>query len=451
MASNYEKPPVFSKNRLWTEKDLKSLEKAKFQGNHMKAEVPIYGGKYGMEYFLSKTRPSFLQAATRLNWSWTQTFDEFENVLDGAPRTAWHEVLHSLPLLDRELEESFDTATNALVKKLLNNNTPRDQQWIYLQPGGDHAFYKDLMTPPVEWARGFHEMVRISQLLPAGNIADPSDALQVQWLYMSYHPTDRAKYVESGKVLDDETSHTLTAYFQAIYDQNVADGTLRRQELQRNASRTNSDKHRRRDNDNNNSRSTSRSSRDRHRDRNDRDHDRCRSRDSKRARDDRRPRDRERNGSDRACPSDNKSSSSRATKPAVADPCPEHSRDGREAKHTWAECSRNPANKKAPERRDTRRENDHHHADARYVGSDDDRSYGNNTPEPSDDESSRRSGSDFSDDNFAVYDEPRKSFPRGKPASKRHKAASYQEYDYGDENYAATSQSPRDETNPLDF
>ena len=42
MASNYEKPPVFSKDRLWTEKDLKSLEKYKFQGNHnKKAEVPI--------------------------------------------------------------------------------------------------------------------------------------------------------------------------------------------------------------------------------------------------------------------------------------------------------------------------------------------------------------------------------------------------------------------------
>ena len=75
-----------------------------------------------MEYFLSKTSPAILQAATRLNWSWSQTFYEFENVLDGALHTAWHEVLHSLPLLDCNLKESFDTTTNAIVKKLLYNN-----------------------------------------------------------------------------------------------------------------------------------------------------------------------------------------------------------------------------------------------------------------------------------------------------------------------------------------
>ena len=33
-------------------------------------------------------------------------------------------------------------------------------------------------------------MVRISKMLPKGNIADLTPVLQVQWLYMSYHRLD---------------------------------------------------------------------------------------------------------------------------------------------------------------------------------------------------------------------------------------------------------------------
>ena len=47
---------------------------------------------------------------------------------------------------------------------------------------------------------------------------------------MSYHRNDRSQYVSSGKVLDDESLETLTAYFQAIHDQKVSDGTLQRQQ-----------------------------------------------------------------------------------------------------------------------------------------------------------------------------------------------------------------------------
>jgi hypothetical protein len=75
-------------------------------------------------------------------------------------------------------------------------------------------------------------MIHISKLLPEGNIADPTPALQVQWLYMSYHYLDRAKYVKSGKVLETETLEMLTAYFQVIHDQKVADGLLSRQQQQ---------------------------------------------------------------------------------------------------------------------------------------------------------------------------------------------------------------------------
>ena len=124
--------------------------------------------------------------------------------------------MNDLPGLYNLAEAGFKVATEELIKKLLNSRTQRDQQWIYLAPGGDKSFLQDLMTLPADHLWRFNKIIRISKLLPEGNIANPSAALQVQWLYMSYHCLDRAKYVESGKVLKVETLETLTAYFQAI-------------------------------------------------------------------------------------------------------------------------------------------------------------------------------------------------------------------------------------------
>ena len=138
----------------------------------------------------------------------------------------------TIPGLYHLAEAGFTEATNQLIKKLLNNNTPHDQQWIYLAPGGGKSFLRDIMTSPSGHLQRFNKMVCISKLLLAGNIANPTLALQVQWLYMSYHCLDRAKYVESGKVLKNETLETLTAYSQAIHDQKVLDGTLLWQQKQ---------------------------------------------------------------------------------------------------------------------------------------------------------------------------------------------------------------------------
>ena len=121
---------MFSRDHTWTERDLKSFEKAKFTGHHHKEEVPIYGGENGMEFLLSKMIPEFVQAATRLEWSWEETFDQFHCVLEGSPRTTWAEVIDTLPDLRLLGESGFQTATDHLIKKLLNNNFPRDQQWI---------------------------------------------------------------------------------------------------------------------------------------------------------------------------------------------------------------------------------------------------------------------------------------------------------------------------------
>ena len=112
-------------------------------------------------------------------------------VLKGSPRTAWEEVVAKRPnlyLLNNEAR--FTAATDLLIKKFLNNNTPRDQQWIYLVPGGDKSFLWDIITRPLDHLRHFNEIIYISKLLPEGNIADPLAKLQVHWLYMSYHRLD---------------------------------------------------------------------------------------------------------------------------------------------------------------------------------------------------------------------------------------------------------------------
>ena len=171
---------------------------------------------------------------------------------------------------------------------------------------------------------------------------------------------DRAKYVESGKVLENETLETLTAYFQAIHDQRVLDGTLK-QQLKQPAKASDERRDRHKDRGSDNRRPTSRRpdyQRDRH---HDRDRDRGRGRD--RHRDHRNCRDYDSHRS-RDKVKDRSRSSSTKPKP-IADPCPKHSSDGNPARHTWAECSLNPANSKASSSSRDRRGHDSHHSETR--------------------------------------------------------------------------------------
>jgi hypothetical protein len=61
-----------------------------------------------MEFFLERTLPEFNQAGTRLNWSWSKSFSEFENVLGDGYCTNWLEVLtdHFLEPLENEPKAS---------------------------------------------------------------------------------------------------------------------------------------------------------------------------------------------------------------------------------------------------------------------------------------------------------------------------------------------------------
>jgi len=76
-------------------------------------------------------------------------------------------------------------------------------------------------------------MLCIAEILPAGDIPKPSDALALQWYYMSYHKSDREKFVLGDKTLKDMTVETVTKFFQALYEQKKLDGSLDRREVER--------------------------------------------------------------------------------------------------------------------------------------------------------------------------------------------------------------------------
>jgi hypothetical protein len=69
-------------------------------------------------------------------------------------------------------------------------------------------------------------MLRITKLLPKGDIPEPNNTLQVQWLYMSFHCSDHAEYVRSGRKLNDETLQTLVEYFESIFLAQFGDGSI---------------------------------------------------------------------------------------------------------------------------------------------------------------------------------------------------------------------------------
>jgi hypothetical protein len=75
MASIFEKEPIFSHERPWDD-TTKLPEKYTFSGRAGKAEVHMDSGSLGMEFFYEKTLPDFVQAATKLDWDWYETFSQ---------------------------------------------------------------------------------------------------------------------------------------------------------------------------------------------------------------------------------------------------------------------------------------------------------------------------------------------------------------------------------------
>ena len=99
--------------------------------------------------------------------TWPQSFLEFEKVLGDSYQTSWHEVLakYFLESLDgkettsHHEEDVFTQAIKLFIKKVLNNDKPRNLQYIYMQLGGNNCLAKDLLTPPRLHAQRFKEML----------------------------------------------------------------------------------------------------------------------------------------------------------------------------------------------------------------------------------------------------------------------------------------------------
>ena len=77
----------------------------------------------------------------------------------------------------------------------------------------------------------------MAELLPEGDLEMPAVSLSLEWFYMTFHRTDRAEYVCSGRKLCKETLKSLAKYFESIYDSCVSKGLVLRRQLDKNLSR----------------------------------------------------------------------------------------------------------------------------------------------------------------------------------------------------------------------
>jgi hypothetical protein len=216
MASIYEKPPLFLLEKSFDKKNLPK-EAYKMQNkdprfDKLKAEVHIDSGRLGVEFTIDKTIPDFNKGAKKIHLDWTTSFEEFENVLEGQYKTAWKQVMHDhfpepvdaamVPTEhDCSLEENFCRASKLFLKKALHEEKPRDRQYIYFQLGSDYNVWKALATKPLTHLHRWEEMLRVAELLPEGDIEKPSASLSMEWFYMTFHRSDRAEYVRSGREL----------------------------------------------------------------------------------------------------------------------------------------------------------------------------------------------------------------------------------------------------------
>jgi hypothetical protein len=117
------------------------------------------------------------------------------------------------------------------LKIALHEEKPRDRQYIYFSPGGDYNIRKALVMKPLDHLHRWEEMLRVAELIPEGDLKKPATSLSVEWFYMTFHRTDRAEYVRSGRKLREEMLKLLAEYFELIYDSRLSEGLVLRCQL----------------------------------------------------------------------------------------------------------------------------------------------------------------------------------------------------------------------------
>ena len=71
-------------------------------------------------------------------------------------------------------------------------------------------------------------MLRIAELLPEGDLEKPSASLSVEWFYMTFHKSNRAEYLHSGRKLHKEMLQTLAEYFKTTANAPLNNGNYQR-------------------------------------------------------------------------------------------------------------------------------------------------------------------------------------------------------------------------------
>jgi hypothetical protein len=94
------------------------------------------------------------------------------------------------------------------ITNVLHKKKPQDRQYIYMMHSGNHNIQKKIEMSPIDHLHRWEEMMRVASLLPEGNIPMPNKRLQVEWFYMTFHKSDRAEYVQSGRKLSNEMLQT---------------------------------------------------------------------------------------------------------------------------------------------------------------------------------------------------------------------------------------------------
>jgi hypothetical protein len=153
--------------------------------NKNKAEIHKDDSQLGIKFTLDRTISEFICASEKLNLDYVTSFAKFGNVLLGCYQTDWKQVLHKhfpepvnpevvKPAQDCPLAENFLRASNLFLIRTLNKKKPRDRQYNYLVPDGDHGIHKELLTSPLGHHHCFKEMLHITKVLPEGDHPPPN-------------------------------------------------------------------------------------------------------------------------------------------------------------------------------------------------------------------------------------------------------------------------------------
>ena len=384
--TDIDRKPFWTQKKAWEPSLEQTVRPYKFENNRkIKSEVIPDDGTNGIEFFIAITLPQFTTAYAEQGWTHRNRYEQFTKVLNGDMRTTWEEVLESNDFKDdnKRTDANWPKAVDTLICKFLNCKKPRDVQWRWIENG----YSKPPLNTAEDHFRRFKEIVRHAKVLPKGVKPDPSAEEQKEWYFRTYCKAHRHAFCAAGKELDTSTMEEVTEFMRLKHEADLNDGTLTRLMKAKNSR---GDGSRTRDGREKPYRRSSRYRDDSPSFASYRDRKNC----SRKSRDDRgyKKRDHKRED-DRMKKSSGRRSNNEGFLRSDKRDCPKHM----PCKHTWEECSENPANKKkvAWKKRESS-----HYQDGSDSGSESSRS--NSTDRDYDSPSEAESGEENEEETFHV-------------------------------------------------